>query len=97
MQNGSIVDSSLRRSERQKGLNKEFKSSACLNKGCLGCLMDPPNISPTVIRNLGSTFCNIDPALLTEEALGKKQIKKKKAAPSPGGKKQGNKKPPTDD
>lgn len=96
-EDGSIVDSSLRRSERQKGLNKGFKASSCRMKGCLGCLMDPPTLSPTVIRNLGSSFCSIDPALLTEDALGKKIIKKKKSAPSPSGNKQQKKNRPSVD
>jgi len=93
---GAVVESILRRSERQKDLNKDFKKSACSIKGCLGCSMDP-QLFPFVIRNLGNSFCKIDPALLSDDALGQKQLKKKKTAPSPSGKKLNKKKPDGDD
>ena len=38
---GAVVESIFRTSERQKDLNKDFKKSACSVKGCLGCTMDP--------------------------------------------------------
>jgi hypothetical protein len=32
----------------------------------------PPTISPSIIKNLGASFCNVDADKLTVEALGKK-------------------------
>lgn len=42
----------------------------------------PPIISPSIIKNLGVTFCNVEPEKLAEPAL----LRKKKAS-APGGKK----------
>lgn len=95
-EDGSIVDSTLRRNGRRKDVDKGFKASACSIKGCIGCQMKPPTLPPSIIRNLGSAFCKVDPALMTEEALGQKGIKKKKSAPSPSGKKPQKKKPKDD-
>ncbi|KAF8695305.1 hypothetical protein HU200_037528 [Digitaria exilis] len=54
--------------------------------------MNPPTLSTSIIKNLGKDFSKIDPTKLTEEVLGLKNIKKKKSAPSPSGKKTGQKK-----
>jgi hypothetical protein len=70
---------------RQKALHKGYKNSPCINKNCLGCSLDPPTLSPSVIKNLGATFCNIDPDNLTVDKLWKARNKK---AAAPGGKKQ---------
>jgi hypothetical protein len=37
----------------------------------------PPTISQHIIKDLGKTFCNIDPQELTEEILNAKPSKKK--------------------
>jgi hypothetical protein len=81
-----ISEPKARRSLRQKQLHKGFKSSPCSNKNCLGCSMDPPTLSPPVIRNLGATFCKIDPSKLSVEELSK--VNKPSA---PGGKRQSKK------
>jgi hypothetical protein len=47
--------------------------------------LDPPTLSPSVIRNLGASFCNINPDKLAVEKLSKARNKKVAA---PGGKKQ---------
>jgi hypothetical protein len=47
--------------------------------------LDPPTLSSSVIKNLGATFCNIDPDKLAVEKLSKARIKK---VATPGGKKQ---------
>jgi hypothetical protein len=44
--------------------------------------MVPPTISPSIIRNLGASFCKVDVEKLPVEALAKKN----KAA-TPGGEK----------
>jgi hypothetical protein len=80
-----------RRSARKKDQLKGYKSSACANKNCLGCDVVHPTISPSIIKNLGASFCKVDADKLTAEALGKKS---KVAAP--GGKKQ-PKKPSSQD
>jgi hypothetical protein len=47
--------------------------------------LNPPTLSPSVIKNLGATFCNINHDKLAVEKLSKARIKK---AVAPGGKKQ---------
>jgi hypothetical protein len=80
-----LKDAKTRRSLRQKALHKGYKNSPCSNKNCLGCSLNPPTLSPSVIKNLGATFCNINPDKLAVEKLSKARIKK---AAAPGGKKQ---------
>jgi hypothetical protein len=80
-----IREAKARKTLRQKALHKGYKNSPCSNKNCLGCSLDPPSLSPSVIKNLGATFCNIDPDKLAVEKLSKARIKK---AAAPGGKKQ---------
>lgn len=53
----------------------------------MAALWTPNPLSPSVIRNLGSDFCKINPVKLSVEELSK--IKKSVA---PGGKKQNKKK-----
>lgn len=77
-----ISEEEVRRSTRLKKLNKGFKSTSCMDKNCLGCSSTPPTISSKVIRNLGATFCGINPADLTDQKLSaipkKKVVVKKK-------------------
>lgn len=88
-----------------KKINKGFKSSSCKDKNCLGCSTEPPTVSQHVIRDLGKTFCNINPEELTDEKLNAKpKVTKKKNAKAAGGKKKpdgddagGKKKPDGDD
>lgn len=56
---------------------------------CVAWDVAPPTIPPSLIRNLGATFCDIDPAQLTQEALTRK-----KKVSAPGGKKKTLKKKP---
>lgn len=72
--------------------NHGFKGKGCTDKRCFACDSDPPIISPSIIKNLGATFCNIDPEKLSDQAL----IKKKKVS-APGGMKPVLKKKPKDD
>jgi hypothetical protein len=48
-------------------------------------LFGPPTLLPSVIKNLGATFCNINPDKLAVDKLSKTRNKK---AAAPGGKKQ---------
>ncbi|CAO2189882.1 unnamed protein product [Urochloa humidicola] len=77
-----MVKSDVRRSNRKKNQLKGFKGHTCMN--CLDCSKEPPLMSPSVIKNLGATFCKMDESKLTKEALSKKR---KLAAAAPVGKK----------
>jgi hypothetical protein len=68
----------VRRSLRLKKIHKGFKSSSCKDKNCLGCSAQPATISPKVIRNLGDSFCGIDPKDLSPTKLNAKPVKKRK-------------------
>ncbi|CAN6336653.1 unnamed protein product [Urochloa humidicola] len=83
-----VVDTDLRRSDRQRRQFKGFKHSNCLDKDCLGCNSKPPTISPSLIKNLGASFCKVDQAKLTIDALAKK-----KKTVAPGGNKTTVKRP----
>ena len=63
--------------------NSDYK-----DKNCLGCSSTPPIISTSIIRDLGATFCNINPYDLTDTKLHAKPSSSK-----PVGKKAGTKKP----
>jgi hypothetical protein len=71
-----LSESDVRRSLRLKKLHKGFKNSGCKEKNCLSCSSKPLEISPSIIRDLGATFCNINPEELTEANLNKKPAKK---------------------
>lgn len=75
-------DPILRRSCRQKIYKKGYKASGCKDKFCIACDAEPPTISPSIIKNLGATFCNVDVETLSKVT----QAKRKKAA-GPVGKK----------
>ena len=64
-----ISDVNVRRSERVHNRTQGFKSSICKDKNCVGCSANPPPLSPSVVRDLGSTFYQLDPAALTDEEL----------------------------
>lgn len=71
-----ISDADLRRSERVHNLNKGFKSSSCNDRNCIGCSANPPSLSPSVVRDLGASFCKLDKAKLSDESLNTKTSKK---------------------
>ncbi|CAN6193535.1 unnamed protein product [Urochloa humidicola] len=77
----AIVDTEVRRSIRKKEHHKGYKHNmaTCDKQNCLGCVKGPPILSPSVIKNLGESFCKIESDKLTEKALTKKR---KVAAPS---------------
>jgi hypothetical protein len=59
-----ISDANVRRSPRVHNNTCGFKSSNCRDKNCLGCSSNPPLLSSSVVRELDSTFCQLDPAAL---------------------------------
>ena len=73
---------------RIKKLHKGFKNSDCKDKNCLSCTSTPPVILTSVIKDLGASFCNINPDDLTDAKLHAKPSSSK-----PVGKKAGTKKP----
>ena len=72
-----ISESEVRRSERLHAINKGFKPSICKDRNCLGCETTPPLICPSVVRDLGTSFCKMDPKKLTDEKLHAKPTAKK--------------------
>jgi hypothetical protein len=90
-----ISDTNVRRSSRVHSKTQGFKSPSCRDKNCLGCSTNPPSLSSSVVRELGSTFCQLEPAALTDDQLNAKHIKpstvgrpkSKKAKKSDGDKK----------
>ncbi|CAO2208089.1 unnamed protein product [Urochloa humidicola] len=97
-----VLDTEVRRSDRKKSQLKGFRRS-CQDDSCLGCSLNPPTLSPALIRNLGSDFCKVDPAKLQDNMLlkkkkvvapvEKKQLKKKKNTKEVDDAKQTKKKP----
>jgi hypothetical protein len=73
-----LSEADLRRSLRLKKIHKGFKSSSCKDKNCLGCSSLPPTVSPKIIRNLGASFCGIDPQDLSPSKLNATHVQKKK-------------------
>lgn len=71
-----VVDSDCRRSDRLKDISKGFKRSSCPNKDCFACAGAPPTLSPKIIKDLGSKFCNMGPETLSEAALSSRKAKK---------------------
>jgi hypothetical protein len=79
----------LKRSVRLKKVHKGFKSSACKDKNCVGCSSTPLAISPSTIKDLGASFCDINPEDLSEEKLSKQpkcKVAKKVIKRKAGGK-----------
>lgn len=77
----------VRCSLRIKKLHKGFKNSSCKDMNCLGCNSSPPEISPSIIRDLGAFFYNINPELthakLHAKPASKKPVAKKNARKKP--------------
>jgi len=61
-----IVDSAIRRSNRVRANYSGFKMNTCKAKNCLGCSSDPPTISPTSLKKIGSSLCQLQPSQLDD-------------------------------
>lgn len=68
-----LVESEVRRSPRLKSNNKGFKPGTCLDKKCLACAPNPPDLSLDLIKDLGVKLCQIDENLLSERSLNQKK------------------------
>ena len=71
-----IFDASVRRSAQVHAKTKGYKNNQCKDRNCIGYSIDPPTLSVCVVRDLGKSFCNLDPDSLTEEALNNRPAKK---------------------
>jgi hypothetical protein len=74
-----MVVSEVRRSKRLKGKSVGYKAESCVSRTCFCCSIDPPTLSPKVIRSLGVDFCKMSPKVTSDEALKSKPVGKKKA------------------
>lgn len=72
-----IVEFEVRHSLRVKEKCQGFKQSQCSKVNCLACSLNPPTLSPELMKSIGTTICQIDPSKLEEGILSKK----KKAKP----------------
>lgn len=75
------MESEVRRSLRIKSNKKDFRDLVCKDKNYLGCNTNPPTLSSKMIKKLGSSLCDLDAPLVTDEALNNNN-KKKNEAPS---------------
>lgn len=73
-----LSEADVRRSLRLKKIHNGLKSSPCKDKNYLGCSAVPPIISPKIIKNLGATFCGIDPNELSSTKVNVKPTQKKR-------------------
>ena len=44
-----------------------------MGKNYLGCSIEPPTLTPSVLRNLGASFCKVNEKDLSDAALFKKK------------------------
>jgi hypothetical protein len=68
-----LVETMVRRSNRMKASNNGFKPDTCKVKNCLGCSSAPPTLSPTFLKKIGASICQVDPEKLEEAKLLKKK------------------------
>ena len=52
-------------------------TSGVNNRNCLGCETKPPLISPSIVRELGTSFCKLKSLELSDEQLMDKLAKKR--------------------
>lgn len=80
----SIIDpDGIRKSERIKNRNKGFRRDSCTNRNCLACTSEPPTLPSSIIRNLGATFCQMNPQDISIAALSKKKPRAKSTIQKP--------------
>lgn len=83
-----VVDTDYRRGDRVREINKRFRRSSCPHRNCLVCDGAPPTLSPKIIKDLGATFCQIGPEILSEAALSTTKAMKKAVEKKPSKKKE---------
>lgn len=71
----AMVETEVRHNVRIQKQSKGFKRSACGDRNCFACSIEPPVLSYKIIKNLGESFCKMAPSVLLEEALPKKKVK----------------------
>jgi hypothetical protein len=80
-----VENEDLRRSFRVKNQSKSFKKNSCSAKNCLACSAgNPPStVSPSLVKNMGATFCNMNAYEVFDEALLAKKKTTKRAVKKP--------------
>lgn len=68
-----VVDSAVRRSDRVRASCNGFKGNICKAKNCLGCSSDPPTLSPSTLKKIGTSICQLQPAQVEDQVLFKKK------------------------
>jgi len=68
-----VVESEVRRSIRVRGQTNGFKPSGCKITNCLGCKVQPPNLSIATLQAIGAEMCQINPEEVNEAALNKRK------------------------
>lgn len=70
-----VVDSAVRRSTRVRANSGGFKVNVCKVKNCLGCSNAPPTLSPSVLKEIGTSLCDLQAEQIGEDALlGKNKV-----------------------
>ncbi|TVU39446.1 hypothetical protein EJB05_12866, partial [Eragrostis curvula] len=84
-----LVITDVRRSPRIKDKLKGFKADHCTSNTCYACSSAPPTLSPSMIKNLGNSFCKVP---LEELSVSKLTTKRRvqKAIGKEGTSKNGN-------
>ncbi|TVU17769.1 hypothetical protein EJB05_33825, partial [Eragrostis curvula] len=72
----AIVETDVRRSDRLKKKNEGFKANSCSHWNCVACTNEPPVLSPSLIKDLGTSFAQVAPEEVNEQALQKKRKSK---------------------
>jgi hypothetical protein len=83
MDKNHLVETENRRSPSVKQRNNGFRGNTCSKANCIGCSQIPPTLESEAIRKLGSDFCQLDPSLLTDECLLKRNLKAGKVGKKP--------------
>ncbi|TVT99539.1 hypothetical protein EJB05_55088, partial [Eragrostis curvula] len=72
----AIVETDVRRSDRLKKRNEGFKANSCSRWDCVACTNEPPVLTPSLIKDLGTSFAQVAPEGLNEQTLQKKRKSK---------------------
>lgn len=71
--NAKILEGeNIRRSLIVKTSNRGFRKNSCTEKNCPACAVEPPTLSASVIRNLGTSFCELEATQVEEYVLKNK-------------------------
>lgn len=63
----------VRRSDRVKASCNGYKGNVCKARNCVGCSSEPPTLSSSSLKKIGTSFCQIQPDLVDDHILFKKK------------------------